>query len=112
MLECHEPSLVAWRILSRVADAFMTVDEEDAVAVMRRLANPIGTDPAVVAGESGGVGLAGFLKAVADREVKAALSMGPESRIFLVNTEGATDPGKYQEILGLSPEDVVSRGAA
>lgn len=112
MLECHEPSLVAWRILSRVADAFMTVDEEDAVAVMRRLANPIGTDPAVVAGESGGVGLAGFLKAVADREVKAALSMGPESRIFLVNTEGATDPGKYQEILGLSPEDVVTRGAA
>ncbi|APG92196.1 diaminopropionate ammonia-lyase [Sinorhizobium americanum] len=107
MLECYEPSLVAWRILSRVADAFMTVGEEDAVAVMRRLANPLGTDPAVVAGESGGVGLAGFLKAVADPEVKAALSIGAESRILLVNTEGATDPGKYQEIVGLSPCEVV-----
>ena len=31
MLESYEPSLVAWRILSRVADAFMTVDEDDAV---------------------------------------------------------------------------------
>ncbi|RUW47644.1 diaminopropionate ammonia-lyase, partial [Mesorhizobium sp. M1A.F.Ca.ET.072.01.1.1] len=28
MLECYEPSLVAWRVLSRLADAFMTVDEE------------------------------------------------------------------------------------
>jgi diaminopropionate ammonia-lyase len=46
MLECYEPSLVAWRVLSRVADAFMTVDEEDAVAVMNRLARPAGNDPA------------------------------------------------------------------
>ena len=40
MLECYEPSLVAWRIISRLADGFMTVDKEDAVAVMRRLAHP------------------------------------------------------------------------
>jgi diaminopropionate ammonia-lyase len=59
MLECYEPSRVAWRVLSRVADAFMTVDEEDAVAVMNRLARPTGDDPAIVAGESGGAGLAG-----------------------------------------------------
>ncbi len=36
MLECYEPSLVAWRILSRVADGFMTVDEADAVYVMNQ----------------------------------------------------------------------------
>ncbi|TJX07345.1 MAG: pyridoxal-phosphate dependent enzyme, partial [Mesorhizobium sp.] len=59
MLECYEASPVAWRVLARVADAFMTVDEDDAVAVMRRLARPAGNDPAIVAGESGGVGLAG-----------------------------------------------------
>jgi len=40
MLECYEPSLVAWRVLSRIGDAFMTVDEEDAVSVMNRLARP------------------------------------------------------------------------
>lgn len=112
MLECYEPSRVAWRILSRTADAFMTVDEEDAIAVMRRLADPAPGDPSVVSGESGGVGLAGFLKAVADRDVKAALSIGPDARILVVNTEGATDPGRYREIVGASPADVQSRGIA
>ncbi len=112
MLECYEPSLVAWRILSRTADAFMTVEEEDAVSVMRQLANPLGSDPAIISGESGGVGLAGLLKALADPEAKAALSLGADSRIFVVNTEGATDPGRYQEIVGRSPDAVLSRGAA
>jgi diaminopropionate ammonia-lyase len=45
MLECYEPSRVAWRILARVADGFMTVDEEDAVAVMNRLARPAAAIP-------------------------------------------------------------------
>lgn len=112
MLECYEPSLVAWRILSRTADAFMTVDEEDAISIMRRLANPLGSDPAIVSGESGGVGLAGLLKALADPEAKAALSLGADSRIFVVNTEGATDPGRYQEIVERSPDAILSRGAA
>jgi diaminopropionate ammonia-lyase len=112
MLECYEPSLVAWRILSRTADAFMTVDEEDAISIMRQLANPLGSDPAIVSGESGGVGLAGLLKALADPEAKAALSLGADSRIFVVNTEGATDPGRYHEIVGRSPDAVLTRGAA
>lgn len=109
MLECYEPSRLAWRILSRVADAFMTVDDEDAVAVMRRLANPAGSDPAIVAGESGGVGLAGFLKASANPSIKAALSIDAKSRILVVNTEGATDPDKYQELVGQPPDDVLSK---
>lgn len=112
MLECYEPSRVAWRILSRTADAFMTVDEEDAIAMMRRLADPAPGDPAVVSGESGGVGLAGFLKAVADPDMKAALSIGPDARILVVNTEGATDPGRYREIVGASPAEVQPRGVA
>ncbi|EJZ19000.1 diaminopropionate ammonia-lyase (plasmid) [Rhizobium sp. Pop5] len=109
MLECYEPSLVAWRILSRAADAFMTVDEADATGIMNRLARPVAGDPAIVAGESGGVGLAGALKAIADPSTKAALSIDPRSRIFVVNTEGATDPGKYEEITGLSPAAVAGK---
>jgi diaminopropionate ammonia-lyase len=112
MLECYEPSLVAWRILSRVADAFMTVDEEDAVAVMKLLANPLPGDPAIVSGESGGVGLAALLKAIADPAIKAALKLGETSRVMLVNTEGATDPSRYKDIVGLSPDDVLAKGAA
>ncbi|HEV7247692.1 MAG TPA: diaminopropionate ammonia-lyase [Shinella sp.] len=109
MLECYEPSLIAWRILSRVADAFMAVDEEDAIAVMKHLANPVDGDPAIVAGESGGVGLAGLMRAIADPAVKAALGIDTRSRIFLVNTEGATDPGKYEDIVGFSPAAVAAR---
>ena len=110
MLECYEPSLSAWRILARAADAFMTVEEDEAVSVMNRLARPLGSDPRIVAGESGGVGLAGLNAALGDGERRAALRLDLASRVFVINTEGATDPGKYQELVGLSPE-AVSAGA-
>jgi diaminopropionate ammonia-lyase len=100
MLECYEPSLIAWRVLSRVADGFMTVEEEDAVAAMKQLARPLGVDPAIVAGESGGAGLAGLMRALANHQAREALSLGPQSRIFLINTEGATDPKRYAELVG------------
>jgi diaminopropionate ammonia-lyase len=109
MLECYEPSLVAWRVLSRVADAFMTVDEEDAVAAMNHLARPAGDDPAIVAGESGGVGFAALRKAAADPHLKTALGLGAASRVLLINTEGATDPARYTELVGVSPDEVATR---
>jgi diaminopropionate ammonia-lyase len=99
MLECYVPSLVAWRVLSHAADAFMTVDEEDAIGVMNRLARPEGNDPAIVAGESGGVGLAGLIRAAADPDVRARLGLGAQSRVLVVNTEGATDPARYAELV-------------
>ncbi|MDF2974336.1 MAG: diaminopropionate ammonia-lyase [Microvirga sp.] len=108
MLECYEPSLVAWRVLSRVADGFMTVDEVDAVAVMNRLARPHGNDPAIVAGESGGVGLAGLIRATADPEIRAALNLNEASRVFVINTEGATDPERYEELVGMRPDAVTN----
>jgi len=106
MLECYEPSLVAWRVLSRLGDAFMTVDEEDAVAVMNRLARPAGNDPAIVSGESGGAGLAGLIRAAADRKMRAALGLDGNSRVLIINSEGATDPGRYADLVGIAPEEV------
>jgi diaminopropionate ammonia-lyase len=103
MLECYAPSLVAWRVLTRAADAFMTIDDQDAVMVMNLLARPTGGDPAIVAGESGGVGLAGMLRATGDVNLRAALRLDAHSRVFVVNTEGATDPGCYEELVGLTP---------
>lgn len=108
MLECYEPSLVAWRILSRVSDAFMTVEEDEATAIMKRLARPAAGDPAVVAGESGGVGLAAAIRAATDPEMRASLCLGPEARILVVITEGATDPAKYLEIVGQSPQAIIA----
>ncbi|MDS1136141.1 diaminopropionate ammonia-lyase [Nitratireductor indicus] len=106
MLECYEPSLVAWRILSRVADGFMTVDEDDAVSAMKRLGKPVAGDPAIVAGESGGVGLAGLVRALKDDTAREMLRLDRTSRIFLVNTEGATDPALYEKLTGLRPGDI------
>ena len=100
MLECYEPSLVAWRVLARAADAFMTVDEDDAVAAMRRLAQPAGGDPAIVAGECGGGGVAGLMRVAADAGWRAAIGLDAAARVFLVNTEGATDPARYRELVG------------
>ncbi len=78
MLECYDPSLVAWRILSRAADAFMTVDDEDAISVMKL--NPVDGDPAVVAGESGGAGLAGLLKVASNQTSRSMTGLGQNAR--------------------------------
>ncbi|MBZ6079147.1 diaminopropionate ammonia-lyase [Microvirga puerhi] len=109
MLECYEPSLIAWRVLSRVADAFMTVGEDDAVAAMNRLARPTDSDPAIVAGESGGAGLAGLMRANADPDIREALQLNEASRVFIINTEGATDPERYTALVGMAPDVVATR---
>jgi diaminopropionate ammonia-lyase len=107
MLECYEPSLVAWRILSRKADAFMTVSEQDAAAAMRRLAHPSEGDPAIVAGESGGAGFAGLCQAAQSKPARESLGLSQNSRVLLINTEGATDQKRYTEIVGSSPAKVL-----
>ena len=103
MLECYEPSPIAWRVLSRAADGFMTVEDEEAIAVMNRLARPAGKDPAIVSGESGGVGLAGVIRVAADPAVRKQLGLDATSRVLVINTEGATDPERYAELTGLPP---------
>lgn len=106
MLECYEPSLVAWRILQATADAFMTVTDDAAIAMMSRLGRPTGGDPAIVAGESGVAGLAGLAQAARDPALRESLQLDASSRVLVVNTEGATDPERYRELTGLDPERV------
>ncbi|MBA8899193.1 diaminopropionate ammonia-lyase [Phyllobacterium sp. P30BS-XVII] len=111
MLECYEPSPVAWRVLTRAADAFMTVEEEGAVRAMNRLARPLGNDTPVVAGESGGAGLAGLFAVAGDQAVREAIHLDSHSRVFIVNTEGATDPELYTRLVGLTPHAVIGEDA-
>ena len=88
MLECYEPSLVAWNVLSRLADAFMTVSETEAVEAASRLRQPIGGDPCMATSESAATGLAGLLVARRSAEICNALDIGAQSRVLLLNTEG------------------------
>lgn len=107
MLECYEPSRVAWRILSRLANGFMTLEENEAIDAMRQLAFPLTGDPAIVTGESGGTGFAALRQAAATPGLRQDLKITPASRILLFNTEGATDPGLYTQLVGCSPADVL-----
>jgi diaminopropionate ammonia-lyase len=36
---------------------------------------------------------------LADPEARKALRLSPRSRIFVINTEGATDPLRYAELV-------------
>jgi diaminopropionate ammonia-lyase len=108
MLECYEPSLVAWRVLTRTADAFMTIGEDDAAKTMRRLAKPTSADPAIVAGESGGAGLAGLLSVMKDEKLRRELGLDSQARVFVINTEGATDEARYEDIVGAAPTAVLA----
>lgn len=107
MLECYEPSLAAWRVLAHVADAFMTVEEEDAIGAMRHLATPEPGDAPVVAGESGCVGLAGLMQIAGVADSRTRVGLGSDARVLVVNTEGATDPARYAELVGRTPQDVL-----
>ena len=100
-LACGEPSTLAWRILERGADAFLSIEDEWALAAMRRLANPGGGDTPIVAGESGGAGLAGLLALCFQPRLVNLAGLNASSRVLVFNTEGATDPGLYEQIVGL-----------
>lgn len=91
-LNCGTVSEIAWPVLSAGIDAFVTVDDDQAAEAMRALAT-VG----VVAGETGGSGLAGLGQLVAD----AGGRLGPSSSVLVLNTEGATDPEAYRRIVGV-----------
>jgi diaminopropionate ammonia-lyase len=100
MLECYKPSDMAWAILDKHADAFMDLPEEIAPQTMRRLAYPLGDDPAIIAGESGGAGLSGVMIAAVDPHMRATLGLDATSRVAVFITEGATAPSIYRDIVG------------
>jgi diaminopropionate ammonia-lyase len=112
MLECYEPSLVAWQAIARLADAFVTVSEEEGMRAMRQFARPLTADPAIVAGESGGAGLAGLLSALASPSNRDALALDDRSVVLLFNTEGATDAISYRSVVGIGAGDVIGARAA
>ena len=107
-LNCGIPSLSAWEILKNSVDAAMEVEDIFAENAMRKLYHPCGEDPRVIGGESGVGGLAGLLAVTTDSrfsELKAALGIGPASKILVYNTEGDTDPETFRRIIENNPEN-------
>jgi diaminopropionate ammonia-lyase len=96
-LNCGRPSLVAWPILSRAIDVLVAVDDEPAREAMRLAARS-----GIVAGESGAAGLGGLLqlrRSSKGGEARRLLDVNEDTRVLVFNSEGATDPDAYREVV-------------
>jgi diaminopropionate ammonia-lyase len=107
-LACGEVSELAWEILRNGANAAVAVGDAHALEAMRMLAQPQGTDVPVVAGETGGAGLAALLAARDDASIRSTLGLDAESRVLLLGSEGDTDAQIYREVVGRSAEEVLA----
>lgn len=99
---CGEPCTLAWDILGPCADAFLSCSDDYAALGMRLLGKPRGSDPAIVSGESGAVGvgvLAGILHEEELHDLCWTLGLDERSRVLCISTEGDTDRTNYQKIL-------------
>lgn len=101
-LACGEPNPLGWDILRNCATQFISCQDAVAALGMRVLGNPLGTDPRVISGESGAVGL-GILSAVHFHPQREALmnKLGLDSRsvVLVISTEGDTDVEHYREVV-------------
>jgi diaminopropionate ammonia-lyase len=101
-LACGEPNPIAWELLRDYSDVFFSCPDWVAAKGMRMLGNPLNGDPRIISGESGAV-TTGLLTALMKdpylADAKAALGLDRNSRVFLISTEGDTDPTRYRSIV-------------
>jgi diaminopropionate ammonia-lyase len=91
-------SKLAWPVLRDRFDAFCAIDDSWAEEGMRRLA-AIG----VRAGEVSGGTVGAALAICGDDEARDAVGIGEQSSLFLLLTEGLTDPESWARIVGANP---------
>ncbi len=97
-LNCGTPSSQAWPLLRGGLDACLAVDDAQAAAAMRTLATE-----GMVVGESGAASWAGLEELLAGAgaaRAREALGLDADATILLFCTEGATDPGNWERIVG------------
>jgi diaminopropionate ammonia-lyase len=94
-LNAGSVSEIAWPVLRGRFDAFCTIDDSWAEHGMRRLA-AIG----IKAGEVSGGTVGAALAICADDRARDALGIGERSSLFLLLTEGVTDPANWERVVG------------
>lgn len=98
-LSCGEPSQLAWAILEEETSDFLTIPESVVGPAVRLMARPFDGDQSVEAGESGIAGLAGFVCAALQPEVRAKIALDETSRVLLIGSEGVTDQSLYDRLM-------------
>ncbi|MEM7292988.1 MAG: diaminopropionate ammonia-lyase, partial [Pseudomonadota bacterium] len=107
-LSCGEVSLLGWEILEPCVDDYLTINDELVAPCMRLLAAGHSGSGRVVAGESAVAGLAGLIACAQRDNLRDALGLNESSRVFLLGSEGATDPDIYRDIVGCDPQSVAT----
>ncbi len=103
-LNCGLPSPVAWPRVSTGVDWMISIGDHRARQGMQELASA-----GVVAGETGAAALGALAALHGDAstaEFRERGLLGPDKTLLLIVTEGATDRGNYQAIVGRPPEEV------
>ncbi|OXS25703.1 MAG: diaminopropionate ammonia-lyase [Acetobacterium sp. MES1] len=101
-LNCGEPNPLTWPILRDYASFFARCPDWVTILGMQTLAWPEATDPAVISGESGAVGLGLLVALCRDQrlaDLKAQLQLYDKATILLFSTEGNTDPEGYAALV-------------
>lgn len=106
-LACGETSQIAWAFLQPSVDYFTLLEDQDAIDSMVHLAHGKYGDTPIVGGESGVAGLA-LLNKLSDKEELSAIGVNAESKVLIINTEGATAPELFKELTGLTPEEIIT----
>ena len=107
-LACGEVSALAWEVLQSGTNVALAIDDSFALQAMRALAAPTAGDAAVVAGETGCVGLAALLAAQDRPALRCALALNEDSRVLLLGSEGDTDPLIYRKVVRRSAAEVLA----
>jgi diaminopropionate ammonia-lyase len=101
-LACGDPNPIAWEILRRSADYFAICPDYVAAKGMRVYGVPLRGDPFIVSGESGAVTLGALMYIMeydGARELREQLSLGPDSQVLLINSEGNTSPDDFRHVV-------------
>ena len=98
-LNCGTPCRVTWPAIRDKASFFCACDDVITAEGMRAYANPIGSDKAITAGESGAVTFGLVNRILQDETIRNLFRIRNDSVILLINTEGDTDPEGYRNIV-------------
>ncbi len=101
-LACGEPCSIAWELLRRCAENFVSMPDYVAAEGMRILGSPLGNDQRIISGESG-ASSAGFVCELMRNNsldyIREELGIDPDSHVLCFSTEGDTDKENYCRIV-------------
>ncbi len=108
-LACGEPNPIGYEIIKTNADFLLSISDDVAARGMRILANPVGNDERIIAGESGAAGFGALMDILRFEEyakLRKLLNLNEDSVILVFNTEGDTDENGYRKIVWDANEDL------